>query len=72
MFIFPLLKSLIHLTLDLLPQGVHLVLLLLDQFGLSCYDLLVAGLQVPISLFLFHLKCFNLYLMCFGISIRDT
>ena len=69
MFIFPLLKSLIHLTLDLLSQGVHLVLLLLDQFGFCGYDLLVAGLQVPISLFFFHLEGFYLHLMCFGISI---
>ena len=42
MFVFSLLEFLIHVGFDFLAESQHLVLLLLDEFGLSSDDLFLA------------------------------
>lgn len=68
MFELSLLKSLVHGRLNLLSEGRHLVLLLLDELGLSSDNLLVALLHVPLSLLLFHLLSLHLDLMSLSVS----
>ena len=54
-FNFTQLQAIVHLAFELLAQGVHLVLLLLHQFGFSRKDLFVAGFHMLLSLLLLHL-----------------
>lgn len=67
MFVFSLLESLVHVSLDFLSKSIHLVLLFLDQLGFSCYDFLVSLLEVLLSLIFLHLLGLDLHLM--GISV---
>lgn len=63
MFDFPLLEPLVHPSLDLLPERVHLVSLSLDQRGLCRDDLLVSRLHVSFALLFLHLLRLDLHLM---------
>ena len=60
---FPLSPALPSLSVTLLPQGMHLVLLLLDQQGLSSNDLLESDLGVLVLLLLLQVADLLLYLM---------
>jgi hypothetical protein len=69
MFGFSELKSLVEIGLKLLLQSIHFILLLLNQFGFSCNDLLRSFLHVLFSLFCLELLASNLDLMSLLISI---
>lgn len=64
------LQSFVQVSLELLLEGIHLILLLLNEFGLRSDDLLLSFLHVLLSFLDFELLCLLLNLMCFGISIR--
>jgi len=64
-----LLQALIHASLDLLAESIHLISLLLNESGLSGDNLLMALLHVAIALLLFHLLSFDLYLVSLGILL---
>ncbi len=64
-----LLQALVHASLDLLAEGIHLVSLLLNESGLSGDNLLMALLHVAITLLLFHLLSFDLHLVSLGILL---
>jgi len=64
-FSFPQLKSLVKICLKLLFKGIHLILLLLDQFWLSSNDLLMSLIHVFVSLFSLHLPTSDLDFMSF-------
>lgn len=59
-----------HNSLLLLPSGVHLVKLLLDQLGFGGYDLLVSSLHVPLVFILLKFLASNLNFMRFRIPLR--
>lgn len=61
------LQSLIEVTLKLLFEGIHLVLLLLNQLGLGGNDLFVSQLHVFFSFLYFELLASSLDLMCLSI-----
>jgi len=63
----PELESLVQVGLELLLESVHLVLLLLDELGLSRDDLLVSVLHVLLALVDLHLLASHLDLVGFGI-----
>ena len=63
------LQTLVQVGLQFFLQGVHLVLLLLDQFGLGSDDLLVALLHVLLPLSDFKFLGLLLYLMGFGVLL---
>mmetsp|Transcript_13827 Transcript_13827/g.23587 ORF Transcript_13827/g.23587 Transcript_13827/m.23587 type:complete len:223 (+) Transcript_13827:20-688(+) len=63
----PELESLVEVGLELLLESVHLVLLLLDELGLSRDDLLVSVLHVLLALVDLHLLASHLDLVGFGI-----
>lgn len=63
MFDFSQFQALVHASLQLLTEGVHLSLLFLHELGFSCQDLLVAVLEVLDLLSLLHLIGSELYLM---------
>ena len=62
-----LLQSLVHASLDLLAQCVHLVRLLLNESGLCGDYLLVSALDVSVALLVLHLLSLDLHLM--GLSV---
>ena len=64
-----LLQALVHASLDLLPQSVHLIGLLLDKGGLGSHNLFVALLHVSFALFLLHLLGLNLDLVRLGVLL---
>ena len=66
-FDFTLLESLVHTSLDLFAQRVHLVSLLLDESGLCSHYLLMPLLHVALPLFFLHLLTLDLDLM--GLSV---
>ena len=66
-FSFSELQPLIEITLELLLESVHLVLLLLDELGLCSDDLLVPLFHVLLSFLDLHLLAPNLDLM--GLSV---
>ncbi len=63
MFDLSLFETLVHPRLDLLPQRVHLICLLLNECGLRRNDLLVALLHVSLPLLVLHLLRLYLHLM---------
>ena len=63
------LESLVQVGLELLLQGVHLVLLLLDKLGLGSDDFLVSLLHVLLPLDDLELGCLGLDLMGLSISL---
>ena len=67
MLIFSQLQSLIQVALQLLLKSVHLILLLLDEFGFGGNDLLVSLLHVLFSLSDFQILAHHLNLM--GLSV---
>lgn len=66
------LKSLVEVGFELLLESVHLVLLLLDQFGLGSDDLLCSLLHVLLSFVVFEILRLHLDLMSFGVPIFVT
>ena len=68
-FIFSELQSLIEVAFQLLLEGIHLVLLSLDELGFGGDDLLVSFLHVLFSFFNFEFLTHHLYLMCLSIFL---
>ena len=66
-FILSELQSLVKVALELLLECIHLILLLLNEFGLSCDDLLVSILHVFLSFDELKALAHHLHLMGFGI-----
>jgi hypothetical protein len=66
------LQSLVQVGLELLLEGVHLVLLLLNELGLGSNDLLLSFLHVLLSFLNLKFGCLLLNLMGFGISKFKT
>lgn len=64
-----LLESFAHVALDLLLEGRHLILLFLDEFGLSSDDLLMPVLHVLVPLFFLHSLGLHLNLMSLSILL---
>jgi len=65
------LQSLIQIGLKLLLQGVHFILLFLDEFGLGIDDLLLPLLHILLSLLTLQLLAPNLNLVCLLIPILN-
>jgi len=65
------LQSLIQIGLKLLLQGVHFILLFLDEFGLGIDDLLLPFLHILLSLLTLQLLAPNLNLVCLLIPILN-
>lgn len=63
------LQSLVQVGLELLLEGVHLVLLLLNELGLGSNDLLLSFLHVLLSFLNLKFGCLLLNLMGFGIFL---
>lgn len=61
------LQSFIEVGLELLLEGIHLILLLCDELSLRSNNFLVTLLHILFSLLDFELLAFSLYLM--GLSI---
>ena len=68
-FIFSQLQPLIEIALQLLLERIHLILLFLNEFGLSCDDLLVSLLHVFLSFSDLEVLAHHLHLMGFGVLL---
>ena len=68
-FLFSDLQSSIQIALELLFQGVHFILLLLNEFGLGGDDFLMSFSHVFFSFLNFQLLANDLNLMSFGIFL---
>lgn len=66
---FSELQPLVQVSFQLLLECIHLLLLILDQLGLSGDDLLVAVLHVGFTLLRLHLLAANLNLVRFLILL---
>lgn len=64
------LQSLVQVGLEFLLESVHLIIVLLDKFGLGSNDLFVAILQVSLPFLSLELLASNLDLV--GLLIPDT
>ena len=69
MFIFSQLQSLVEVSLELLLESIHLILLLLDEFGLRGDDFLMSLLHVLLSFLNLKLLAHHLHLMGFGVFL---
>ena len=64
-----LLEPLVHASLDLFAESIHLICLLLNKSGLCSNDLLVSLLHIAITLLIFHLNRLDLDLVSLSILL---